>query len=182
MKVRTAFFGLVNVTSVALLCVLANAWAAPAQAAKAQTQHGVVTWVSDGDSLWFTPPGKAPIQVRLRDIDAPEICQPGGTEAKEALEKLAFKQAATLLISGRDTYGRSLGTVRVGGVDVAQSLVEAGHAWSARVRWDQGPLVKQERMARALGRGLHGTPGAVTPATFRQSHGPCTGADKAPPG
>jgi micrococcal nuclease len=168
-----------RLTALLVLCALALG---AAQAAAPRGQDGVVTWVTDGDSLWFTPPGKPPIQVRLRDIDAPETCQPWGTEAKAALEKLAFKQAATLFINGRDTFGRSLGTVVVDGLDVAQNLVENGHAWSSRSRWDQGPLVKQERMARALGRGLHGVPGAVKPGDFRRSNGPCKAAAPAQPG
>ena len=147
--------------------------AGPAQAAPPRGLQGVVTWVSDGNSLWFTPPDKTPIHVRLRDVDAPALCQPWGIEAKEALEKQAFKQAATLVIKGRDGKGRSLGTVVVDGQDLAQNLVQAGHGWSARTRWDQGPLVKEERMARALGRGLHSLPGAEKPAAFLRNHGPC---------
>jgi hypothetical protein len=46
-------------------------------------------------------------------------------------------------------------------------------AWSIRSRWDQGPLVKQEKMARALSRGLHATPGAMQPKEFRRLHGTC---------
>jgi hypothetical protein len=38
-----------------------------------------------------------------------------------------------------------------------------------RTRWDQGPYVKQERQAKALGRGLHGQGGAVMPSEFRRT-------------
>ena len=38
-----------------------------------------VTRVVGDDSLWMsTAIGAAPIEVRLQDIDAPEICQPWG--------------------------------------------------------------------------------------------------------
>ena len=46
-------------------------------------------------------------------------------------------------------------------------MVSEGHAWSTRTKWDNGPLVKQERQAMALKRGLHATPGAVMPKHFR---------------
>ena len=147
--------------------------AASALAAPPRSVEGVVSKVTDGDSLWLTPPGQPAIEVRLRDIDAPEICQPWGAEARQALVELALNQPASLTTSGRDVHGRMLGVVKVGAVDLGRRMVEEGHAWSARTRWDLGPLVKQERMARALARGLHGGGGALVPREFRQRHGPC---------
>ena len=137
------------------------------------TVQGVVTHVTDGDSLWVTPPGQPGIEVRLRDIDAPEICQVWGEQARRALEERVLGRPVALRISGRDSYGRTLGYVNVDGVDAGRWMVEEGHAWSIRTRWDRGPLVKQERMATALGRGLHSVPGAVMPREFRRDHGPC---------
>ena len=118
--------------------------------------EGTVTSVVDGDSLWLTPAGGGrAIEVRLAGIDAPEICQDGGAEARAFLAGLALKKPARLLPgrsgTARDAYGRTLGTLIVEGVEVNRRLVEEGQAWSLRVRWDQGPYVAQERMARALG-------------------------------
>lgn len=134
---------------------------------------GVVTKVIDGDTLVFQPEGQADLTVRLRDIDAPESCQAWGAEARKALQDLALGKAGRLAPHGHDAYGRTVGTLEIDGQNVGKRLVEDGHAWSTRSRWDQGPLVKQERQARALGRGLHATPGAVMPKAFRQAHGPC---------
>jgi len=135
----------------------------------------VVTHVSDGDTVRFTPVGQAAIVVRLANIDAPEICQAWGPEARRALTDLALNKPATLRPTGRDNYGRTVGALVVGDVDVAQRLVEGGHAWSLRGRNDTGPLVKQERMAKALNRGLHEGGAAVKPADFRRVQGPCPG-------
>lgn len=137
--------------------------------------QGVVTQVSDGDTLRFTPAGQSPIVVRLANIDAPEICQAWGPEARRALTDLALNKAATLQPTGRDSYGRTVGVLVVEGANVAQSLVEGGHAWSLRWRNDAGPFVKQERMAKALNRGLHEGGRAVKPADFRRINGPCAG-------
>lgn len=167
-----------------LLCTLAAAApaapAAPAAraarvapAAPAAPVDGSVGRVVDGDTLWFTPPGKAPLVVRLLDIDAPEICQPWGQQAQRALAELALNKPATLRSVARDPHGRTLGSVTVDGVDLGPLMVAEGHAWSRRMRYDRGPLVKQERMARALGRGLHALPGNVAPWDFRKAHGPC---------
>jgi endonuclease YncB( thermonuclease family) len=136
----------------------------------------VVTQVIDGQSLVFTAPGRPPMTVRLRDIDAPSLCQPWGDEARRALAEMALNKPALLQPAGRDAQGVTLGTVRVEEVDVGRHQVEEGHAWSQRTRGGHGPLLKQERMAHALGRGLHGAGGAVMPTEYRRMHGPCTAA------
>ena len=153
---------------------------APALAAEPRVVQGVVSTVTDGDSLWLTPAGKKPIEVRLRDIDAPESCQPWGAEARAALAALALNKVVTLQASGRDSYGRTIGVLMIDDLNVGKHLVENGHAWSTRSRWDQGPLVKQEKMARALSRGLHGSPGAMQPVEFRRAHGKCASGEAAP--
>lgn len=150
----------------------ASASAASAASARGPVQ-GVVSRVIDGDSLIVQPEGRAPIEVRLRDMDAPEICQPHGDDAKKALEQFVLGKAATLTPVGRDTHGRTIGTVVVDGQSVSKWMVAEGHAWSARGRYDRGPLMKEERMAIALKRGLHATSGAVLPRDFRKTHGPC---------
>jgi micrococcal nuclease len=150
-------------------------------------QTGTVKSVVDGDSVWFVPaattsdakpaPPTTPLEVRLLDIDAPEMCQSGGVEAQQALKALVAGKTVRLKATARDRYGRTLARLEVSGeqrqIDVATHLVENGLAYSARGRNGQGPLLKQERMARALGRGVHGMPGAVLPADFRRVHGSC---------
>lgn len=160
-----------------LPAALLAAWLLPlaGQAARPDEHsvHGVVSKVQDGDSLWLKPADGPPIVVRLRDIDAPELCQAWGDEARRALADLALGKAAVLRSHGRDSHGRTLGAVTVDEVDLSRRMVEDGHAWSNRSRWDQGPLVKQERMAKALGRGLHATAGAEPPWQFRKRNGRC---------
>ena len=178
---------LVSTIACALFCVLAApALAAGARAgaqARSADVQGVVSLVVDGDSLWFmpdatsaaagSPASRAPVEVRLARMDAPELCQSHGAEAKAALAALVLHKPARLHRLARDVYGRVVADLNVDGVDVATRMVEEGQAWSARQRNDRGPLMKQERMARALGRGLHAAGGAVLPRDFRRSHGPC---------
>ena len=155
---------------------LATAVAA-APAALPPTVQGKVTRVVGGDSLWLTPATGPAIEVRLRDIDAPESCQPWGPEARQALEELVLGKVVGFRPSGRDGRGRPVGVLVVDDMNVGTRLVEEGHAWSLRTRWDEGPLVKQERMARALSRGLHAAPGAEMPRHFRVTHGPCAAGE-----
>ncbi len=168
---------------IALIGVSPAADAKPAARANAAVVTGTVKSVVDGDSLWFLPaatskePKPTPIEVRLVGMDAPEICQPGGTESKQALQALVVGKTLRLKPAARDRYGRTLASLELSGeqrqIDVATHLVENGLAYSARGRNGQGPLMKQERMARALGRGVHGMPGAVLPSDFRRNHGSC---------
>ncbi|HSW20716.1 MAG TPA: hypothetical protein VLJ86_26060, partial [Ramlibacter sp.] len=67
----------------ATLCLglLLGAFAAPASAASAF--RATVTHVTDGDTVWVRPAsGGAPIAVRLQGLDAPEICQAHGLQAR----------------------------------------------------------------------------------------------------
>ncbi|MBL8325612.1 MAG: thermonuclease family protein [Rubrivivax sp.] len=151
----------------------AAASAKPAQRAPQGAIAGVVSRVTDGDSLWLQPTGRAPIEVRLRDIDAPEICQDYGPDAKKALEQFALGKTAQLVSSGKDAHGRTVGAVTIDGVSASKWMVAEGHAWSTRFKYDRGPLMKEERMALALRRGLHATGQPVMPKDFRKTHGPC---------
>jgi endonuclease YncB( thermonuclease family) len=143
--------------------------------------EGRVERVIDGDSVWLAPAAGPPVEVRLLGIDAPEGCQAGGPESRRALEALALGRDARLQTKGRDMHGRTLGTLFVEGVNLNQRQVEEGQAWSMRYKWDQGPYVKQERMAKALGRGLFAEGGAVMPRDFRRNHGPCQGGERPSP-
>ncbi len=156
------------------LAIAAAPAAAQSKNRPAQGQQGLVVAVTDGDTLTLRLPDGKPVTVRLRDIDAPEICQPWGPEAKAALAELALNKLAILTPSARDSFGRVVGRITVEDLDVGRRLVEDGHAWSTRSRYDRGPLVKQERMAKALGRGLHPQlPRAVPPWEWRRNNGAC---------
>ena len=135
--------------------------------------QGVVTQVIDGNTLRFNVTGQPAIEVRLAQIDAPELCQAWGAEARRALSELALNKPATLRPVGRDEKGRSIGVLVVDGISAGQQLVQDGHAWSLTGRNGRGPLVKEERMAQALDRGLHAGRTAVKPEVFRRSNGPC---------
>lgn len=165
-----------------VLLVAACALATPAAAARRAVELvGTVTRVVDGDTLSFAPAdGGRVLTVRLEGIDAPESCQPWGAQAREALEALVRDRTLTLRVVGRDDHGRTLGRLRHDGVDLGERLVRDGHAWSHRYRHDRGPFVAQERMARALRRGLHADGTALMPREFRRRHGPCAHGVDAP--
>jgi micrococcal nuclease len=142
-------------------------------AAPALALSGVVTYVTDGDTLWVRPEGGAPVKVRMQGIDAPERCQPWGPQAREALAARVLHRQVQVQTRARDDYQRTIGVVELDGQDVAAWMVRQGHAWSQRYRKSLGPYAAQEAQARAAGRGLFVHPAPVLPRDFRRQHGPC---------
>lgn len=140
--------------------------------AGARTLSGIVNHVSDGDTLWVRPAGSPPVQVRIQGLDAPEICQPFGPQARDALAARVLHRTVRVSTRARDMYQRSVGSVSVEGQDVGAWLVAGGFAWSARHRGRAGPYAREEVQARQARRGLWAA-AAVEPRNFRRRHGAC---------
>ncbi len=77
-------------------------------AARADFDATVVT-VSDGDSLRVRPTGDdRQVVIRLLGVDAPEICQAHGREAREALRAKVLGRVVRVHEKGPDAYQRLL--------------------------------------------------------------------------
>lgn len=146
--------------------------------------EGRVVRVLDGETLVLRLPDKSEQTVRLRHIDAPESCQPGGAEAMQSLVDVALGKNVLVGDAPRAKPQPQplLAAVTLDGVDLSRRQVEEGHAWSLRFRHDTGPLVKEERMARALRRGFHAAGNSEMPKDFRQRNGPCVAGEAVRPG
>ena len=129
--------------------------------------------VVDGDSLWVRPPGRAPLRLRLSGVDAPEICQRHGPQARDALTRHLAGQTVQVSLLHRDSYDRWLARVEGPRGDVAGWLVGQGHAWSTRWQNKPGPYAAQERTARQARRGLFSESQPEPPRDFRRRNGPC---------
>ena len=92
---------------------------------------GKVVKISDGDTATVLGSEFREVKIRFNGIDTPESKQPFGTKAKEALGNLIFGKTVTVLDCGKDRYKRTLGFVRVDGVDVNAMMVRQGFAWQA---------------------------------------------------
>jgi micrococcal nuclease len=142
--------------------------------AHAAVLRGTVSYVGDGDTLYLrVAGGGAPIAIRLLDIDAPEICQEHGREAKAALAKLVLRQSVRALTKGEDDYGRTLARIEHRGEDVGAALVRDGHAWSMTFRRKPGPYAELESEARHHHRGLWAGRTPEEPRSFRKRFGRC---------
>ena len=124
--------------------------------------------VSDGDTITIAAEGRKE-KVRLIGIDAPELRQEGGPEARQYLEKRILNRRVKVEGETRDRYGRLLGTVYLGEENINLSLVREGHAWDYKA-YSAGPAyIRAERAARAARRGLWAQEDAMEPWNYRKA-------------
>ncbi len=103
--------------------------------ATAETLSGQVVGVHDGDTLTLLIANGGSfkqVKIRLGEIDTPELAQPYGQKAKQALSDLTFGKEARVVVQDTDRYGRTVGRVYIGPVDVNAELVKQGAAWAYR--------------------------------------------------
>lgn len=170
----------------ALLCLFALTGTA-----QAATWMGTVTSVVDGDTVWVQPDQLGPItftrsgrprkrpsgaqDIRLLGIDAPEICQAYGPQARQALATLVLHRVVQVQTATKDRYGRTVARVFMNGIDASAWMVGNGHAWAygqRRSRKRPGYEALQAT-AQASHSGLFAYGGATEPRLFRQTHGAC---------
>ena len=88
--------------------------------------RGVCYEVVDGDTLKVRG-GESVTTLRLARVNAPEINEPGGAEAKRHLEALVLGKTVDYTVSARDVYGRFVAEVWVNGVNVNDRMRQAGY-------------------------------------------------------
>lgn len=91
-------------------------------------KNGIVTKVSDGDSFYMKLDGKK-VRVRMYGIDAPELSQTYGEEAKKYLEKLILGKKVDLDILYEDKYKRKIARVYFKGREINLEMLRAGQVW-----------------------------------------------------
>ncbi|MBL0920033.1 MAG: thermonuclease family protein [Hydrogenophaga sp.] len=137
-----------------------------------------VVRVFDGDTVWVQPAGGGRWRkLRLDGIDAPEICQPGGLAARDALAARVLGETVQVNQRAADSYGRGIVQLDHRGDDIGRWLVQGGQAWAQRWR-GQGPYVAVEDEARRTRRGVFQEAQAELPRDFRRRHGPCANAPR----
>lgn len=162
-----------------LLAVVALVLLLQAQPAKAVEQlRGMVRQVYDGDTLLLVARPQGQIKLRLYGIDAPETAKPDkpgqayGSMARRVLMYKLLGKAVTVELREQDQYGRAVGVVRLGGVDVNAEMVAEGMAWAYR-QYLQGSYASEylrlEENARRRRLGLWRQSNPQPPWEFRQA-------------
>lgn len=137
--------------------------------ATAQIVTGRVVGVSDGDTITvLMPPENQRVKVRLEAIDSPELGQPYGKAAKQAMSDLVFGKDVTLRLTGLDRYQRTLAVVAVGNTVVNVAMVQMGLAWRYDYHSKYPVLEAAQNEAAANHRGLWAAPMPVPPWAWRK--------------
>ncbi|ODT87039.1 thermonuclease family protein [Phenylobacterium sp. SCN 70-31] len=99
----------------------------PTYLAAGSTFTGPVSYIGDGDSLCVSV-GPSPdewVEVRVADFYAPELHEPGGPEAKAALERIVMGRTLHCT-AGRRSYDRVVARCTLDGVSVGDLMRQAG--------------------------------------------------------
>src|SRR5437867_657240 len=125
-----------------------------------------VIGIADGDTLTLLV-DRAPLKIRLADIDAPEKKQAFGQRSKQSLSDLCWGKDATYQAQTIDKYGRTVARVTCAGVDANRAQVERGFAWVYPKYNRDASLPAVENAARAARRGLWADKEPMPPWEFR---------------
>ncbi len=136
--------------------------------------------VIDGDTLLLMPLDPANTQqrfykLRLADIDAPEMGQTFGEEAKRQMASWVLHQSIHVITVATDRYGRRIGWVRVANpssedTDVGTALVQQGLAWVSTRYKHPASLLAAQHDAQLAARGLWADNQAIPPWVWRKQN------------
>jgi micrococcal nuclease len=140
--------------------------------------RGRCVGVHDGDSITLLASGDVQLKIRVAFVDCPELKQPFGYRAKQAMSDLVFGKEIAVYPHAIDRYRRTVALVYVdGGIDAGLELLRQGLAW-VYIRYlpeadasTQASYQQAENEAMEQRRGLWGdskTP--VPPWQFRHPH------------
>jgi micrococcal nuclease len=139
----------------------------PAAIVRPAAQHRVVK-VHDGDSVTLLSDG-VQHEARLAGIDAPELRQEFGRDAKSTLASLVEGRVVTFADTGHDRYHRNLVRMHVEGMDVNAEMVRRGMAWRYSAYSSDPVLAAVEQEARRFRRGLWSQAHPVPPWEWRHA-------------
>ena len=90
---------------------------------------GLVTKVSDGDTIHIQESTGEDNRIRLAFVDAPESKQSFGVKSKASLTALALNKQAVAVCRLKDFYGRNVCVVTIDKLELNSTQVQRGLAW-----------------------------------------------------
>lgn len=128
---------------------------------------GKVVKVADGDTITVLR-GREQIKIRLAGIDAPEKAQPFGNVARQSMSETLFGKEVRVVEQGRDRYGRTIGRVYQGDIDVSAEQIKQGMAWVYRKYTQETALYQLEDEAKQRRHGLWADAEPTPPWAWRK--------------
>jgi endonuclease YncB( thermonuclease family) len=136
--------------------------------ASAEEIKGKVVSIADADTITVLDASNTQHKIRFDGIDAPEKGQDYGTKATEALKLAIGGNPVRVITTGKDKYGREIGTVYVGDKNLNSWLVKNGWAWHYTKYSTDAKLAELEKSARIARAGLWADSKApIAPWDFR---------------
>jgi endonuclease YncB( thermonuclease family) len=127
----------------------------------------LVVKVYDGDTFTADISGKI-TRIRLANIDAPELDQPGGIVARDFLCDVIFNKKVCVDKQSVDMYQRWIANVYVDDFLLNRLLVLSGNAW-VYVGYNKDFLLKKmEDQAKASKLGIWGQDNPTAPWAWRK--------------
>lgn len=157
-------------TNVITLLPLIQALLSPAfPNTSAETLYGTAERVSDGDTFTLTTVEGERRIVRLSQIDAPELAQRFGPQARNQLKARLLGKPLRVQTVTLDRYGRTIANVWIADSDVSLEMLAAGLAWVNRRYTFADAYGLAESQARNRRIGLWRDPTPLPPWLYRWS-------------
>lgn len=131
--------------------------------------RGLVVGVSDGDTITILDDmDKGRFRIRLYGIDAPEKKQDFGQKAKQYLSSRLFRKSVVIRYKEIDRYGRIVGKVYLGHIEINLEILQNGYAWHYKNYDNSEEYSQAEINARKKRIGLWSLKNPVPPWNFRK--------------
>ena len=135
--------------------------------------EAIVLKVIDGDTIYIkSDSGRK--KVRLRHIDAPELRQSYGKEAKIFLDNELDDKKIIVNSDYKDRYGRDIGDVFIysknESIYINAKLIKSGNAWVYKTYRENTYLMNLENFARDNKLGLWKDESPIKPWEFRRKN------------
>lgn len=127
----------------------------------------IITKVIDGDTV-IAKLEEKPVRVRLAEIDAPEIDQPWGLNAKKALEAKVLGRRIVLEVIDIDRYDRLVARLILDGREINREMIAEGHVWVYRRYMRDKSLLVDEDIAVQNNNGFWAKGGEIAPWEWRR--------------
>ena len=141
-------------------------------ATPAPTPTASVAWwrcigVTDGDTFTCLDTAGKQQKVKVSEIDAPELGQPYGRDARDTLAEFIFGKSLAVVPIRSTSDGLVVCKVSVNGKDIGREMVVAGAAWTEPT--SESPLLKDQQDAKEARRGLWSEVSPTPPWEFRKA-------------
>ncbi|TKX33390.1 thermonuclease family protein [Campylobacter taeniopygiae] len=126
-----------------------------------------VVRVIDGDTIEILHSNKTS-KVRFFGIDAPEIKQNFGKEAKNNLNEILKNKEVEIFYKNKDIYGRIVAIVKLNNTDINCWMVRKGYAWADT--YYTNVYVKEQKIAQKYKLGLWQEKNPIEPYKWRKQN------------